>query len=151
MTARSRSSGRGATTKWLQRFRFPRSGTIAAQDYWISFEQANRFADFILGMAAEIERVRPLIAKARAVITNVLPDTEQGQESPTNTPDFARGPLGELAGHAQFFCEVFLVRHVENYLSYLSALLFAIFQTRPEAMRSSEKVDLDFVLEHQSY
>ena len=47
----------------------------------------------------------------------------------------------------QFFLETALVRHVENYLNYLSSLLFEIFTQKPETLRSSEKIEITTVLD----
>ena len=43
-----------------------------------------------------------------------------------------------------------LVRHVENYLNFLSSLLKVVFIARPEVLRSSEKIDLETVFRHSS-
>lgn len=56
----------------------------------------------------------------------------------------------QLAKHRQVFLEIILVRHVENYLSFLSSVLFEIFVQRPETLKSSEKVELDVILTHDS-
>ncbi|MGZ3524281.1 MAG: hypothetical protein ACXU9L_05770 [Thermodesulfobacteriota bacterium] len=50
----------------------------------------------------------------------------------------------------QFFLETAVVRHVENYLNYLSSLLLEIFTQRPETLRSSERVEISSVLNFQS-
>lgn len=135
------------TIEWPRAFPFPRTGTAAAYDFWVSFEQIDRFASFIMRMALQIDGLAPAIHDLRmAVATN----DEERKRAENLRADW-RGPMSELAAHSQFFAEVFLVRHVENYLSYLSALLFAVFVERPEAMRSQEKVDLEFVLEHKSW
>ena len=42
------------------------------------------------------------------------------------------------------------MRHVENFLNYLSSLLNEIFIQRPEILKSSEKIDLEIVLGHSS-
>ena len=138
---------RPRTTTWPYGFRFPRSGTLAARDYWVSFEEINLFAAFILRMASHIEHLAPIMVNMELTLAN----TAEERQKITAKQESWRGPLSELSAHSQFYNEAFLVRHVENYLSYLSALLFEVFQERPETMRSSEKVELDFVLEHRSY
>ena len=50
----------------------------------------------------------------------------------------------------QLLLEIILVRHIENYLNYLSSLLFEIFTQRPETLRSSEKVELSELLKHST-
>jgi hypothetical protein len=55
-----------------------------------------------------------------------------------------------LVEHRQILIEIMLVRHVENYLSYLSLLLYEIFTQRPETLKSSDKVEVASVLSHDS-
>jgi hypothetical protein len=43
-----------------------------------------------------------------------------------------------------------LIRHIDNYLNFLSSLLYEIFVQRPECMRSSQSVEIQFVLSHDS-
>jgi len=52
-----------------------------------------------------------------------------------------------VKNNRQFFLETALVRHVENYLNYLSSLLFEIFTQKPETLRSSEKIEITTVLD----
>ena len=140
-------SKRSRIRTWPYGSRYPRSGTEAARDYWVSSQQIDLFAAFILNMASHIEHLAPALVDMQLI----LADTEEKRQAIKEKQDSWRGPLTVLSAHAQFHNEVFLVRHIENYLSYLSALLFQIFRHRPETMRSSEKVDLEFVLEHSSY
>jgi hypothetical protein len=62
----------------------------------------------------------------------------------------ARAQMEQLKLHRQFLVEVILVRHVENYLNYLSGRLYEIFTQRPETLRSSDRVELETVLRHES-
>lgn len=55
-----------------------------------------------------------------------------------------------LKQHRQVLLEIILSRHVENYLSYLSSLLFEIFTQRPETLRSSGSIDIETALQHNS-
>jgi hypothetical protein len=59
-------------------------------------------------------------------------------------------PVDELKKNRQFFIEIILVRHIENFLNYLSSLLFEIFTQRPETLRSSDRVEVATVLRHES-
>jgi hypothetical protein len=59
-------------------------------------------------------------------------------------------PLEVLKTYSQFLHEVILVRHVENYLNYITGLLFEIFTQRPEILRSNEKIDFETILSHDS-
>ena len=46
--------------------------------------------------------------------------------------------------------EIILVRHIENYLNYLSGLLFEIFTERPETLKSSRTITLETVFNHDN-
>jgi hypothetical protein len=135
------------TPTWPYGTRYPKSGTEAARDYWVSAAQIDEFAAFILRMARHIEHLAPALLDMELVLAN----TDEQRQAIKEKQDSWRGPFSELSAHVQFHNEVFLVRHIENYLSYLAALLFKVFCHRPETMRSAEKVDLDFILEHQSF
>jgi len=124
----------------------PRSGTDAFIEYVTSFRQINSFLGFLLHIVGASEHVSKTAHEALLKIEDD-PDARARMIEKWNT---RRGPLKDLADNRQFLMEVILVRHVENYLNYLSALLRAIFLARPEALRSSEKIDLETVLKHES-
>lgn len=48
----------------------------------------------------------------------------------------------------QFLMEAFLTRYVDNYLAYVSGLLFEIYTQRPETLKTQEKIEIEFVLSH---
>ena len=83
-------------------------------------------------------------------------DTIEGKMNPQTTlsdsggstpsPKTGKKMVDVMVEKGQFFLEVIFVRHIENYLNYLSSLLFEIFTQRPETLRSSEKVEVSFVL-----
>jgi hypothetical protein len=52
--------------------------------------------------------------------------------------------------HTVLLAEMAFLRVVDNYLTYLTELLSEIFLARPETLRSSEQVKVDFVLGHAS-
>lgn len=56
----------------------------------------------------------------------------------------------QLRKHARLNFELSLCRCVDNYLAYLSELMALVFQCRPETLRSSEKVEIEFILKHES-
>jgi len=96
-------------------------------------------------MAAHIDRVSEI---AREALLNTA-HTDEERDKLRAAKEYT-GPFVELAYHRQFFVEILLARHVENYLNYLSSLLYEIFTQRPECMKSNEKVDFEFVLGHGS-
>lgn len=97
-------------------------------------------------MVAQIERTAEGAHRA-------LLDTARSEEEKIELESkwkLRKGPTEDLKKHRQFFMEIILVRLVENYLNYLSSLLREVFVARPESLRSSEKVDLETVLRHES-
>ena len=120
------------------------SGTEALQRYQQSFSQINEFQDFVLRMVGHIEHTAEKMRDLKAVL-KVDPST-----SHAGTKSEWKGPIEDLKKHRQFFLEVLLVRHVENYLNFLSSLLKVVFIARPEVLRSSEKIDLETVFRHSS-
>jgi|SRR5208337_2359712 len=55
-----------------------------------------------------------------------------------------------LRRHEALICEMAVCRVVDNYLIYVSDLLALIFSARPETLKSSELVTLEFVLANRT-
>ena len=120
---------------------FPRMGTAAAANFYESWGRINTFFDWVLHMTGSIDRMREIAAEA------LKGEEELGDSEDDST---RKGMVDVLIENRQFFLEVILVRHIENYLNYVSELLFEIFIGRPETLRSSDKVEIARVLEHAS-
>lgn len=54
-------------------------------------------------------------------------------------------------GFAPLVLEMLSCRAVDNYLAYISELLVLIFKTRPEALKSNEKVSVETILQYSTY
>jgi hypothetical protein len=136
--------------RWHERdlgVRVPNSGTHAAIQFFISYRQINSFLLFLLNLVGQIE----LTAKtAQDALLKIFKDDPTEKAKLTKDWEGRRSTIEELKEHRQFLMEVILVRHVENYLNYLSSLLREVFLARPEALRSMEKIELEVVLRHQS-
>ncbi|WP_144079852.1 hypothetical protein [Haliea salexigens] len=126
--------------------RLPATGTVSCNEYLASFRQINRFLYFVIGMAGHIEKVSE---SAHSALLSVEDDLEKQAQMERDWRE-RRSTIDDLRENRQFFMEVVLVRHVENYLNYLSSLLREIFVSRPETLRSSDKIDLETVLKHDS-
>lgn len=148
MTAQAESTPK-RRKRWKERdlgVRVPSSGTTAAIDYFGSFRQINSFLQFLLYMAGHIEHSAEHAHKTLLKITD-----DPGEKAKLLKEwEARRSPIEDLKVHRQFLMEVTLVRHVENYLNYLSSLLREIFLARPEVLRSSDKIELETVLRHDS-
>lgn len=126
--------------------RVPATCTAACREYLISLFKINGFLNFVLAMVTGIDSNAET---AHDALVKTAPSEEEREKLIQQWED--RVPMtDQLRRHRQFFLEIVLVRHIENYLGYLSALLFEIFTQRPETLRSSEKVDVEHVLSHQS-
>jgi hypothetical protein len=60
------------------------------------------------------------------------------------------GASRKISVFYRLLTEMALCRAVDSYLIYLSELLSLIFRARPESLRSSEEVKLEFVLAHRT-
>lgn len=56
----------------------------------------------------------------------------------------------KLGFHLQLVIELAYCRFVDRYLLHVSEVLTALFTLRPEMLRSNEKVEIQFILEHTS-
>lgn len=106
----------------------------------------HRFFNWLLHMTAHIDH-----ASEQAHV--VLVETASSDEERIRLEEQWKArvsPIEELKRQRQFLLEVILVRHIENYLNYLSGLLYEIFVQRPETLRSSDRVEIEHVLRHDS-
>ena len=142
----SPSSGGRATTKSPERtarnrktssrpffpnkkIRVPRVGTSACRSYFESFQQINEFVTYVTGMAIQIEQVAE--RAHRALIETARDESKKEQLLKDWEERKGRGAVRELKKHRQLFMEVVLVRHIDNYLNYLSSVLMEILCSTP--------------------
>ncbi|MDP3097441.1 MAG: hypothetical protein Q8M86_05810 [Syntrophales bacterium] len=124
----------------------PKIGTQAAKEFFSSWRDINRLFDFVLLLAGSAEQV----AKT-AHETLIKTEHDEGKRAEMEAKwKSRRSAIDELKANRQLLLETILVRHVENFINYLSAVLFEIFTTRPETLKSSDKVEVSKVLEHDS-
>ena len=87
-------------------------------------------------------------------VPNVVDAMENATKVYYKYEKYAQKPLGPrkstwyewLDVRRQFLLELLLTRHVDNYLSFLSAVLFEIFTSRPDTLKSAEQVSVEEVL-----
>ena len=120
---------------------FPRIGTPAAENFVQSWVRINSFFYWVLHMASSIDHMHQVAAEALRTVN----DVDENEENADH-----KTMIDVLKENRQFFLEVTVVRHIENYLNYLSELLYEIFTGRPETLRSSDKVEISRVLAHAS-
>lgn len=124
----------------------PRSGTRATVGFFASWAEINRFFHFVLDLVHVVENTSQIAHQA-------LVETEHDEEKRKQIQaewNKRISAVEKLRINRQFFMEVILVRHIENFLNYVAALLYDIFVTRPETLRSSDKLEVASVLQHDS-
>ncbi len=126
--------------------RLPKTGTSACRDFFLSWGEINVFFHLILDMVAHIEGEAD---RHFDVLLGGASDDDE-YERLLRERESWQGPAALLGEREQFLFQVVLVRHIENYLNYLSGLLFDIFTQRPETLKSSEMVTLEEVLSYDS-
>jgi hypothetical protein len=122
----------------------PDKGTCACQNYLLSFVQINRFVEWIARMTGSIDHYH----RASTELYIVAAHDESEKENLRHEEADRIKMADLLKNNRQFLMEVALVRHIGNYLNYLTELLREIFTSRPETLRSSEKVEIEEVLRH---
>ena len=120
--------------------------TPPCKDFFLSWARINAFFGFVLGLGGALQSISRLLEEG---LIEEAPNQETTQELRAISA-IGDGVLDDFMKHIQFFLETMLVRHVENYLNYLSGLLFEIFTQRPETLRSSESLDAAMVFSHAS-
>jgi len=134
--------------EFLGNIKFPRIGTIACRDFFLTWKQITEFFLFILFALYRIDTSEEMVHKVLFEMEDDPIKKEHLKEKWEKRKDSVT--TFTLSEKQQFFLEVLLVRHIENYLNYLSSLLREIFIQRPETLRSSDKVELEAVLKHDS-
>ena len=123
----------------------PRSGSRALEKYLSSWKEINQFVSFVLVSVSHIDR--------NAEIAHQTLLTSPNEKTRLNTEETWKSRVSakeSLRANRQFFVEIILVRHIENYLSYLASLLYEIFVQRPETLKSSEKIEVSVALQCDS-
>lgn len=126
--------------------KLPKTGTSACRDFFLSWVEINVFFHLILDMVAYIEETSERMLDT---LVDGASDDEEYHRLMEERESW-QGPAALLQKRQQFLFEIILVRHIENYLNYLSGLLFDIFTQRPETLKSSETITLETVLSHDN-
>jgi hypothetical protein len=124
----------------------PKRGTKAAEGFYESWGQINRFFYFVLHLVGHTDEAAERAHKALVDIE----DDEVKKQGMIEEWKKRVSATQTLRENRQFFVEVIFIRHVENFLNYLSSLLYEIFTQRPETLRSSDKIEVASVLRHDS-
>ncbi|RJQ40351.1 MAG: hypothetical protein C4550_03700 [Nitrospiraceae bacterium] len=132
-------------------FLLPRIGTSASEDFFKTLSQISQFNSFLLHLVTVVEHVYSLIDSMTTLPSGgriEAIDREKGTSYGIDPP--CEAAIKEFHENRHFLQDVLHVRIIENYLTYLSSLLFEIFVQRPETMKSEEKIDIETVLSNDS-
>lgn len=129
----------------------PSKMTEAGENFGAEFGRLTSFTLFILELAKASDETAKIIA--RTLQKHQLGKYELGKYKDRDVIQEIedKGAVkGLLDFHRHTFFEIILCRGVDNFLSYVTQLLALIFRNKPEMLRSSERIKLDYILEHQS-
>jgi hypothetical protein len=112
---------------------YPKTGTSSAKGYYYSDLEIGNFLNWVSFMAGRIDKMRR--------IANEAIGKDPGDDL----------MLIELRKNRLILMQMVITRMVDNFLTYLSEVLFKSFRIKPEAMRSSEKIELIEVLQYDNF
>lgn len=107
--------------------------------------------DFVMFVAYLSVRTDETGKIALEALAETAPEEEKAkyQAQLESLPE--RGPTKQqMDKFVRLMLELQITRTVDQYFAYVADLLTAVFLARPEALRSSEKVDVEFVLRHDT-
>ncbi len=125
--------------------RLPGTGTPAACNYYKTYHSLNRFSNWVVYMASRLD-------KGAEIAHNALLPSYDDETKRKKEKEFSERftMIDELKVNRQIFIEIQLIRHIDNFLNYLSELLSEIFTQRPDTLSSSEQVEVSEVLRHDT-
>lgn len=115
--------------------KYPKTGTSSAEKYYYADLEIRTFLKWITFMAGSIDNMRSVALKALG----------QSQDDDEGVM------VNELAKNRLILLHMLHSRIIDNYLTYLSEVLVECFLAKPEAMRSSEKIEISEVLQYSDY
>ncbi|HWF33691.1 MAG TPA: hypothetical protein VG188_14165 [Solirubrobacteraceae bacterium] len=104
------------------------------------------FVFFVTDLATRADDMRLMAAKALAEGSS---SREEDRDALKDAEE-NRVVTSRLRAYRQVIFQTLITRSVDHYLSYVSGLLSEVFRERPETLRSSEQVRIDFVLRHET-
>lgn len=123
-----------------------KTGTQPAKDFFISWADINHFFDFIIILATSSDESARV---ASATLMEIIDDPIQKAEIEHSAKN-RKTAISEVKKYRQLLCEIILSRHIDNFNNYFSSVLYEIFISRPETLKSSDKIEISKVLEHES-
>jgi len=118
-----------------------------------------RLLEFIMVVAIQSDHLEKLTEALVGYFQTVLAHTAENQTGLSPALDetikvvhplmkTAIQTFGQAKSHVPLMLELTYCRVVDNYLAYVSGLLAAIYQAKPEALKSNDHVTMEFILQH---
>jgi hypothetical protein len=113
------------------------------------------FLNFIVNLAMSVDTKTKEAAQALLEIELLsgAPECEEDEnrlEDLRKTTNEGAGARRSFKQFLQFIYELMICRAVENFLAYISELLALVYSSKPEMLKSSEMVTIEFVIDHTS-
>ena len=123
----------------------PDSATQSFRRFLQSWTDINNFLQWVAYMSGSMDSMVKIAQDALVEVAG------QEEKEKYEERDEARiSMVEELKKNRQLLLEIVLTRHVDNYLNYLSSILYEAFLKKSELLRSSEKVTVKEVLTYDS-
>ena len=122
----------------------PDQMTEACARFFSEHDQLMQLLIFVSELASRSDKVREIAAAALAKY-----DQQQGEPTLAQQPNL-QSASQTFRQHQQMLLEMTFCRNVDGFFVYVSELLAAIFQAKPETLKSAESVRLDLILSHTS-
>lgn len=104
-----------------------------------NIENLDKIATVIVGLLAKVPEDQRVQAGMPTDVSQAVNDFAEGKAS---------GPLENLSTHLPLLAELIFCRMVDNFLNYVSELMALIFETKPEMLKSDEKISIEEILEY---
>jgi len=132
---------------------FPDSGTAACLKYCQEQKSIWGFLGFVSHMALSIDKHSKIAAKALLDTISAHKTEEEAvleRVKYQQTLDTPHPAVLHLIDNEQLFLQTMLSRAVDNFLAYISEILYLIFKNKPDMLKSHESVKVETILEFKA-
>jgi len=125
----------------------PEHLTEAGARFFDAHEKVATFLLFVANLVVRADEVRKIAAEA-LLKGDPEPEKREELERKLEEGDVVSDTLRKE--YRQLLFETTLARAVDNFLTYVAELMSVVFKTRPETLRSGAKVEIAYILSHDS-
>lgn len=120
--------------------------TVPAQSFFQDLKQLLELVRLVVENVDDVKSYRAVIERSAASKEQLL-ELLKTQGVPIEAYN---NVVHGLDPYRNLLAQMMLCRGVDNFLTYISELLTLIFRTRPEILKSSRQVKLDWILQYQT-